>query len=481
MHTTSAHSQSPKSPDPVAELKTLRDQNETLRQLIEVYEGQTLEQFELIASQQRDLEERSKQVAESNEALGRTNAIQSLILDNSSLGIALVNQRQFDWANARLAEMTGLPLEELQHSPTRIIYPSDEVYEGLGRRVYAILAQGRRADTTAQLRRSEGQTFWCRIIGKALDPSNADGGSVWVFEDITERKQAERELRSIEVQLHQAQKLESVGRLAAGVAHEINTPIQFVSDSVHFLREASQDLATLIAAYRSIMQAAAAGPAGPELAERFSLAEEEADLEYLLENIPKAIDRSLEGLNRVTTIVRSMKEFAHPDQKEMMAVNLNQAVQSTLTVARNEYKYVADTQTEFGDLPPVVCHIGEVNQAVLNIVVNAAHAIEDVVKGTGARGRIVIKTSREGNSALITISDTGGGLPASIRDKVFDPFFSTKEVGRGTGQGLAIARTVIADKHGGELRFESEMGKGTTFFIKLPIEGKSHKAVEAAS
>ena len=188
--TTFAQSQAPTPADAAAELKALRAENETLRQLIDVYEGQTLEQFELIANQQRDLEERSKQIAASNEALATTNAIQSLIFENSTLGIALVSQRKIDWANARLAEMTGLTLDDLQHASTRVIYPSDEVFEGLGRRVYPILAQGRRADTTAQLRRSNSETFWCRIIGKALDASQVEEGSVWVFEDITERKQA---------------------------------------------------------------------------------------------------------------------------------------------------------------------------------------------------------------------------------------------------------------------------------------------------
>jgi signal transduction histidine kinase len=166
-----------------------------------------------------------------------------------------------------------------------------------------------------------------------------------------------------------------------------------------------------------------------------------------------------------------MKAFAHPDQREKAPVDLNQAILSTLTIARNEYKYVADVETELGDLPPVRCHAGDVNQAILNIVVNAAHAVADVVQGSGRKGRIVVCTVRDGDEVVVTIRDTGAGIPAAIRHRVFEPFFTTKEIGKGTGQGLAIARSVVVEKHGGELTFETEEGKGTTFFLRLPIDG----------
>jgi signal transduction histidine kinase len=165
----------------------------------------------------------------------------------------------------------------------------------------------------------------------------------------------------------------------------------------------------------------------------------------------------------------------------MAPTDLNRAIASTLTIARNEYKYVAEVATEFETLPQVTCHAGDVNQAILNIVVNAAHAIGDIVKGTENRGLITIRTRREGDHALILITDTGGGIPESVRERIFDPFFTTKEVGRGTGQGLAIARSVIVEKHAGELTFESEVGKGKTFTIKLPIEGKANKPVGVAA
>jgi len=292
--------------------------------------------------------------------------------------------------------------------------------------------------------------------------------------DVSDRKK-------LEAELHQAQKLESVGRLAAGVAHEINTPTQFVSDSVQFIKDAMADLATLIGTYRTLHKAVVDRAPTDDATVAVTNAELSADLDYLLDQVPAAIDRSLDGLGRVTTIVRSMKEFAHPDRREMSAVDLNQAIGSTLVVSRSEYKYVADVATDFGDLPPVLCHASDVNQAVLNIVVNAAHAIGEVVAGTDDRGRIEIQTRRDGEAAVIRISDTGGGIPDAIRARVFDPFFTTKGVGKGTGQGLAIARSVIVDKHGGEFTFETETGHGTTFIIRLPIQGRPSNPSEIAA
>jgi two-component system NtrC family sensor kinase len=177
----------------------------------------------------------------------------------------------------------------------------------------------------------------------------------------------------------------------------------------------------------------------------------------------------LEGLERIATIVRSMKEFAHPDQAAMTLADLNQAIKSTLVIAHNEYKYVASVETDFGELPPVPCYLGEINQVVLNLLVNAAHAISDVVKDSGAMGKLTVRTRFDANEVEIAIGDTGTGIPEVAREKVFDPFFTTKEVGKGTGQGLAIAHSVIVKKHGGTLRFESECGKGTKFFIRLPV------------
>jgi len=294
--------------------------------------------------------------------------------------------------------------------------------------------------------------------------------------DVTDQRRLENELA-------QAQKLESVGRLAAGVAHEINTPVQFVSDSVSFVREAMDDLSEIVDKYRELRNVtqnennmgadvAAAAKAAEE-------AEDDADLDYILENAPVALDRARDGLGRVAAIVRSMKEFAHPDRKEMTQVDINQAIKSTLVIATNEYKYVADVETAFGDIPQVNCYAGEINQVVLNLVVNAAHAIGDVVKGTQNKGRIRVATRVLDDQVEISIADSGKGIPVEVRSRIFDPFFTTKEVGKGTGQGLAIARAVVVDKHGGTLHFETEVGVGTTFYIRLPINGPASNSAAA--
>jgi signal transduction histidine kinase len=292
-----------------------------------------------------------------------------------------------------------------------------------------------------------------------------DAKSPMVFRGLT--MDVSREA-SLELELRHAQKLEAVGRLAAGVAHEINTPIQFVGDSLHFVRDAARDLLSVVDASRTLAEAAASGEGLAAAAASFAEANETADVDYLRDNLPKALERSLEGLSRVTTIVRSMKEFAHPDQTEKVTVDLNQGIESTLTIARNEYKYVADVITEYGAIPRVACHPGEINQVLLNLIVNAAHAIGDRVAGTGDRGTITVTTRRVDDCIEILVADTGTGIPEAVRDRIFDPFFTTKQVGRGTGQGLAIARSIIVDKHSGSLGFESETGRGTTFVVRLP-------------
>jgi len=283
--------------------------------------------------------------------------------------------------------------------------------------------------------------------------------------DITDERRSEQLSQ-------QSQKLESVGRLAAGIAHEINTPVQFVSDSVNFLDDAIRDLTGLLGIYRERLIAGTSGkkplPTGEELAEL----ERDADLEFLLTELPNAIQTSREGLTRVASIVLSMREFAHPDQSEKTLTDLNRSIESTLTISRNEYKYVADLETEFGNLPPVPCHVGEFNQAILNILVNAAQAIAEKVEGTEDRGIIRIRTFAADRWAEVIIEDTGPGIPAEISDRVFDQFFTTKAVGRGTGQGLAIARNIIVEKHKGELSFTTEAGKGTQFTIRLPLNSE---------
>jgi two-component system NtrC family sensor kinase len=294
-----------------------------------------------------------------------------------------------------------------------------------------------------------------------------------IFADISAQRRAEEEQRRLQEQLNQGQKLQSVGQLAAGIAHEINTPAQFVGDNLQFLAESFTPTISLLAEYR---RGLAALPATPEVeAMRAHIAEAEvtADIDYILENMPSALNDAKDGVARISCIVRAMKEFAHPDQPEKTHADINHALEATLTIARNEYKCVADIETEFGDLPPVLCHLGELNQAFLNLLVNAAHAVGDVVSSSGEKGTIRVRTVCLDNTVSIEIADTGTGIPEAVRARVFEPFFTTKPVGKGSGQGLAIAYAVVVGKHGGTLDFDTELGKGTTFRICLDVDGKA--------
>jgi PAS domain S-box-containing protein len=293
-----------------------------------------------------------------------------------------------------------------------------------------------------------------RIILTSKIPLRDEAGNltgiVGMGLDITDRKDAEARMAS-------SDRLESIGRLAAGVAHEINTPIQYLNDSVTFIRDG---VGELLAYIDELHKATDARPASNE------------DVDYMREELPPALARVAEGLSRITEIVRSMKVFSYADQREMGEVDLNCAINSTLVVARSEYRDVADMETDLGEIPRVTCHGGQINQVVLNLVVNAAHAIGDVIKKGGTRGRITVRTREEDGHVVIAIADTGGGIPEAIRPRIFDPFFTTKEVGRGTGQGLSVSRNVVVKGHGGELHFTTEIGKGTTFFVRLPISGQ---------
>jgi len=271
----------------------------------------------------------------------------------------------------------------------------------------------------------------------------------------------------METELRLSQKLEAVGQLAAGVAHEINTPIQYVADNLSFLREAVVALSTMASGMLSAARAARA-PATAVLVAQLEAIAQDAELTYLSTEIPTSFDSVHDGVTRIAKIVRAMKELAHPGPREATAIDLPRALQNALDVTAATYRYVADVETELSAVPTVVCFGSDLNQVFLNLIVNAAHAMEDKRAG---RGRLGIRTSIDGDHVVIAISDTGSGISEANRDRIFDAFFTTKEVGRGTGQGLAISRAIVVERHGGTLTFDSQVGVGTTFYVRIPIGG----------
>jgi PAS domain S-box-containing protein len=306
-----------------------------------------------------------------------------------------------------------------------------------------------------------------RVMGLTVHPMAESTPSplrlILMGADITTRKQ-------LEEQLAQAQKMEAIGHLAAGIAHEISTPAQFVGDNTQFLREAFKDLQQVLTVYSQLAEACRRQKVQPAILKALETTIAEADLDYLTEEVPNAIDHILNGVERVSKIVRSMKLFAHPGGEEKAPVDLNEAIESTIVITRNEWKYTAELTTDFDpELPPVPCLRGEFNQVILNLITNAAHAIADAAQaGASEKGLIHIATRAHPEWAEIRIQDSGTGIPETIRHKVFDLFFTTKEEGRGSGQGLALAHAVIVEQLGGQLTFETGEGRGTTFILRLP-------------
>jgi signal transduction histidine kinase len=310
-----------------------------------------------------------------------------------------------------------------------------------------------------------------------------EGGFVSVLPRVLQRSIAERrtlrEKGRIEEELAQAQKMKAIGQLAAGIAHEINTPTQYIAHNTRFLHDAFSDISTLLDAYDRLFQAVRKNSVTDELLGVVEAKVRGADLDYLNAEIPQAIGQSLEGVEHVASIVGAMKEFSHPGTGRKQPVDLNHVIEGAIKLCCNEWKYVAEVVTDFDpDLPPVWCLPTDIHRVVVNLVVNATHAIANAThNGADGKRQITIRTRHDEGWAEIRVEDTGTGIPEEIRDRVFDPFFTTKEVGCGTGQGLSLAHAMVVEKHGGTLRFKTEVGRGTSFIVRLPIEGHTCAAL----
>lgn len=326
--------------------------------------------------------------------------------------------------------------------------------------------------------RADGQlshyVFLCRqnaAVHDLLNESTRLAAQLSEKADLLEVQRAAAEERERETAaLSHASKLESIGQLAAGIAHEINTPVQFIGDNMVFLQRGWTKLWPVVEAARAL----SAGEDGMDTAQLAKMIKK-AKLPFLTKEVPRAIEQTLEGVERVAKIVRAMKDFSHPGGEHKQPTDLNKAIESTVTVARTEWKYVAELDLQLEpDLPAVPCHGDEFNQVILNMVVNAAHAIEESLGGEGGLGRITVRTRLDGDHVLVEVEDTGAGMPESVKEKIFDPFFTTKEVGKGTGQGLSLAYNVVKRRHGGRLEVNSVVGEGTRFTMAFPLVEASH-------
>ena len=368
------------------------------------------------------------------------------------------------YCNAAVERLTGFPREETLGTTNALFQGHDEA-QGVASKVKATLDAEKVWKGRVTNARKDGTFFHSETtISPIRDASGQVRNYTIVSFDVT--KEAE-----LEAQLLHAQKMESIGELASGIAHEINTPTQYIGDNIRFFQDSFENIRALLEMYQRMHTAVKEGVPADAVAQEISVLIEEIDLDYLKDEVPLAIEQSLEGNSRVAEIVRAMKEFGHPGLEERTAIDLNHAIQNTIAVARNEWKYVAELVTAFDpNLPEVPCLPGTINQVILNILVNAAHAIGSRIEDTpDEMGTITISTSATEEWAEVRIQDTGVGIPEAIRTRIFDPFFTTKPAGIGTGQGLSIVHTAIVDKHKGRIDVKSEVGVGTTFVIQLPL------------
>lgn len=395
----------------------------------------------------------------STERLRADRRLRSMIESSADILLVIRPDGAIDWVSPALTSITGrIPAAIVDVPLKTFIHPEDTPA--------LLVALQSDVDTvlTLPLRWRHVDGSWRHTESKLCAVAVTGRGRWWT---LTSRDVSER--LALEVELRHAQKLEAVGRLAAGIAHEINTPVQFVENNLKFLEGSFTQVVGLLQHYRKVIDIYSSQIGLSQHLDGVLEAEREADLDYVTEQVPLAIDDALHGTDRVAHIVRAMKVFGDSDGSEQRRLDINAALESTLLVAHNEIKDVGDVETDFAELPLVTCYPGDINQAFLNVIVNAAHAIADGVAGSRDRGKLTVRTGRDGANVVIEIGDTGTGISEDNASRVFDPFFTTKPVGRGTGQGLYVARAVI-ERHGGSIDFESVAGEGTTFFIRIPFE-----------
>lgn len=399
-----------------------------------------------------------------------------LALDQTPIAVSLVDPGgTITWVNAAFSRFTGYSAAEAVGAPiTMLGSPAHDTAS------YEVVRDALRAGDPWSGRVTivchGGST--CRARATATPVRGGDGlplGYCIFAQDTSEEVK-------LEAQLAQLQKMEAIGELAAGIAHEINTPIQYVGDNIQFLRDGITGVLQLVEAMESVCEASRRGPASTGDLEAIDRIRDEIDLAFLKEELLPAIDQAMEGRDRVADIVRAMKEFAHPGDEERVPIDVNHAIENTLAVSRGEWKHVACIERELDPcLPAVPCYPGSFNQVLLNLVVNAAHAIAEARgSGAAAKGTIRVSTRTAGRTVEIGIADTGCGIPEGSLRRIFEPFYTTKDVGKGTGQGLALAHAVIVERMQGRIEVDSTPGQGTQFTLHLPLEDPGHTGAPEA-
>lgn len=428
----------------------------------EMYEKRLTRERQARAAAEALLESKSAELFDANEQLKKTaselelqSSQLSAIFDNALAGICVADaDRTIVSANAYAHRVLGYDEGKLAGKTlTEVFCPKYIASTGAVGLEAVDLSKRTGEETT-------GTTSVNDLVPLEMSPSELYLGeqrfTLWIFYDITQRKADEAAHKQLEEELRQAQKLESLGTLASGIAHEINTPVQFIGDNLHFLADALREL--LDVCNKEPEKTGAAGQESEAAA---------TDLEYFSTEVPDAITQSIEGIDRISEIVSAVRDFSHPGTKEKSEIELQKAIESTITIARNQWKYVAELETEFDpEAQTAYCVPGEFNQVIVNLIVNAAEAIGDSTDS--GRGHIKVSTASVENGIEIRVADNGCGIPLDVQPNIFDPFFTTKDVGKGTGQGLSLVHSIVVQKHGGRIRFETAPDSGTTFVVFLP-------------
>ncbi|WP_310385689.1 PAS domain S-box protein [Roseateles sp.] len=394
-------------------------------------------------------------------------------LENASVGIITTANQSISRSNRHFAEMFELGDEAPLGLPSVEFFVDSNAYEELGRIAYPVLSRGESLQHEMEMRTRKGNLIWVQMIAYVADPANPAAGTWWLLQDRTEVKRVEGELKGnferiketnarleeAQNQLLQSEKMASIGQLAAGVAHEINNPIGFVSSNLATLRRYVGQLFQLVEHYESSHRS------NPDAAKQAGIDGLRADLDmdFLVEDLPQLLNESEEGLDRVKKIVQDLKDFSRVDQTDWQDADLNAGLESTLNVVMNEVKYKAEVIKQFGPLPRVHCRAAQLNQVFMNLIVNAAHAISE-------RGVITLSTRQEGEWVCVSVRDSGTGMSEAVMRRIFEPFYTTKPVGKGTGLGLSLSFSIVK-RHGGRIEVESQAGMGSCFKVWLPIVG----------